>query len=54
MMQEISVAVQLAKSLDDALRLAYSRLFELGYVQRVELEALDTWLAACRGLQISA
>jgi hypothetical protein len=54
MMQEISVAVQLAKSLDDALRLTYSRLFELGYVQRVELEALDTWLAACRGLQISA
>ena len=53
MMQGISIAVQLAKNFDEALRLAYCKLFELGHVQRIELDALDLWLAACKSLQIS-
>ena len=51
MMLEINNAVQLAKGFHEALSLIYFRLFELGHVQKIELEALNLWLAACQSLQ---
>lgn len=51
MMLEINNAVQLAKGFHEALSLTYFRLFELGHVQKIELEALNLWLAACQSLQ---